>query len=398
MKYLTADLPGAGGRIKERPEDFRVTELPLYKPSGEGDHVYLFIEKTGLGSLEAADAIARALGKARHLVGIAGLKDAQAVTRQWMSLEHVDPAKAEGLQLEGIKILEVSRHRNKLKIGHLAANRFEIRIRGCRPGAGEAAARILDVLRTKGVPNWFDYQRFGRRADNHLLGRALVLGQYKEFCDEFLGRPAASDSRRLSEARRLYDKGDWEGARAFMAGQTDQLRVLSELIRTKNPERAARNLPRQLAKLFIGAFQSSLFNKVLERRLDSRDRVEPGDYAYIHGRGAVFLVEDVEKEAPRAARFEISPSGPIVGHRVTLATGRPGEIEHAVLAEESITPEVFERVKALRLRGDRRPLRFPISDARIDTVGGNDLLLAFTLPPGSYATVVLAEITKSECS
>jgi tRNA pseudouridine13 synthase len=99
-------------------------------------------------------------------------------------------------------------------------------------------------------------------------------------------------------------------------------------------------------------------------------------------------------EAPRAARFEISPSGPIVGHRVTLASGRPGDLERAVLAAERIAPEDFERVKALRLRGDRRPLRFPLTGAAV-AAEGDDLLVSFTLPPGAYATVVLGEITKS---
>ena len=423
MRYLTGDLPGTGGRIKERPEDFRVTEVPLYHPSGAGTHVYLLVEKTGVGSLEAADAVARALGRPRHVVGMAGLKDAQSVARQWMSLEHVDIDKAMHLDLPGVRVLAVSRHRNKLKVGHLAGNRFEVRIRGCRPGARGAAARVLEVLQARGVPDWFDYQRFGRRADNHLLGRDLVLGDYRGFCDRFLGRPVASDSRRLAEGRRAYDAGDLEGARRLMTGQTDRLRVLSALIRTGDPERAARNLPRQLAKLFIAACQSALFNAVLDRRLDSLDRVEAGDLAYIHPRpgggpaslgsavaggrglpcearqggargGAVFLVEHPDVEAPRAARFEISPSGPIVGHRVTLASGRPGDLERAVLAAERIAPEDFERVKALRLRGDRRPLRFPLTDAAV-AADGDDLLVSFTLPPGAYATVVLGEITKS---
>jgi tRNA pseudouridine13 synthase len=398
MRYLTEDLPGTGGHIKERPEDFRVTELPLYEPSGEGTHVYLLVEKTGLGSLEAAEKIARALGKARHVVGIAGLKDAQAVTRQWMSLERVDPEKAAALKIEGIRIVAVSRHRNKLKIGHLAGNRFEIRIRGCRPGARAAAERVLGVLQARGVPNWFDYQRFGRRGDNHVLGRALVLGRYVEFCDRFLGHPTEGDSRRIAEARRRYDAGDLEEAHKLMSGQTDHLRVLTTLLHAGDPERAARNLPRQLAKLFIGAYQSWIFNQVLERRLGSFDSVEAGDLAYIHRPGghggAVFLVEDAAAEAPRAARFEISPSGPIVGHRVTLASGRPGETERAVLAEEGISPDDFERVKALRLRGDRRPLRFPLTDAQIAAEGA-DLVVSFQLPSGAYATVVLAEITKT---
>ena len=455
MHYLTEDLPGTGGRIKAQPDDFIVTEVPLYEPCGEGDHVYLYVEKQGIGSLEAAEQIARALGRPRAAVGLAGLKDAQAVTRQWMSLERVDADLAGRLHLPGIKILQVRRHRNKLKIGHLAGNRFEVRIRGCRPGSREVAARVLAVLAARGVPNWFDRQRFGRRGDNHLLGRALVLGQYKEFCDQFLGRPSPTgDSPRLAQARRLYDTGSRHEAVGLFKGSPDHQRVLAALVRTRDPKKAAEALPKQLARLLVGAFQSDIFNAVLERRLDSFDRVEVGDLAYIHpclpsaekgaapvsGRletgavpfsgvakgtvpfsqqrekgtapftpaaaapatptergprgGAVFLVEKPEDEAPRAKRFEISPSGPIIANKVTLASGRAGEIERAVFTEKGIAPADFDRVKALRLRGDRRPLRVPLGSAEVEPVG-DDIRVRFVLPSGAYATVVLSEITKS---
>jgi len=395
MRYLTHDLPGTGGLIKVHPADFRVTEVPRYEPCGQGDHVYLYVEKEGLGSFEAAERLGRAFGLPRHAVGLAGLKDAQAVTRQWMSLERIDAEKAARLHLPGLRILAVSRHRNRLKIGHLAANQFEVRVRNCGPDARGRAERVLGALVSRGVPNWFDRQRFGTRGDNHLLGRSLVLGQAREFCDRFLGRPAEVDSRRLTEARRRYDAGDLGGARQFFAGATDHLRVLAALARTRDPERAMAALGKQLARLLVSAFQSDLFNAVLERRLDTLDRLEAGDMAYIHGRGAVFRVEHPDAEVPRAARLQISPSGPIVGHRVSLAEGRPGEIERAVLADKGISPADFERVKALRVRGDRRPLRVPLADAQVEPAG-DGLLIRFTLPPGAYATIVLAEVTKTE--
>jgi tRNA pseudouridine13 synthase len=401
MLYLTADLPGTGGRIKVEPEDFVVTEIPLYLPSGEGDHVYIYIKKEGIGSLEAAGRIATALGRPRHLVGLAGLKDARAITRQWLSVERVDPAKVEALRLPNIKILKVARHRNRLKIGHLAGNRFEIRIRRCQRNAKATAMRVLEVLQERGVPNWFDRQRFGVRGDNHVLGRAIVLGQAQEFCDRFLGHASRQfDLPRMAHARRMYDKGDLVAARRGFVDLPDQLRVLTALQRTQNYEHAMNALPKQLMRLLVSAIQSDLFNAVLERRIESLDRVEAGDLAYIHpqgghGGGAVFTVERPEEEAPRAARFEISPTGPIVGHRVTMASGEPGEIEREVLAEKEMKPEDFESVKALRLRGGRRPLRVPLIDPKVQA-DGRDLLIQFELPSGAYATIVLGEIMKAE--
>ena len=395
MRTLTDGLAGTGGRLKAEPEDFRVTEIPLYEPSGKGNHLYLYVEKRGLGSLEAAARIARALGRTRRHVGLAGLKDARALTRQWMSLEGVDPRRAAALDVPGIRVLAVSRHRNKLKIGHLAGNRFEVRIRGCGPAARGRAEAVLEVLGRRGVPNWFDRQRFGRRADNHRLGRALVRGLAREFCDRFLGGPSPADSRRIARARRAYDAGDLKAARARFGGDHDRRRVLSALLRTGDPQRATRALPKQLARLLVSAYQSDLFNAVLERRLEGLDRLEAGDLAYLHAKGAVFAVERPDREQPRAEAFEISPTGPIVGHRVTLASGRPGEVEREVLAAKGARPEDFERVKALRLRGGRRPLRVPLSDVDL-AEDGDDLDLAFTLPAGAYATVVLAEIMKGD--
>jgi tRNA pseudouridine13 synthase len=251
------------------------------------------------------------------------------------------------------------------------------------------------------------------------------MGQYKEFCDQFLGRPStAGDSPRLAHARHLYDTGNLHEAVGLFKGSPDHQRVLAALVRTRDPKKAAAALPKQLARLLVGALQSDIFNAVLERRMDSIDRVEVGDLAYIHPRlpspaaaaaegdgaagmpalpvsptergprgGAVFLVEHPEDEAPRAARFEISPSGPIIANKVTLASGRPGEIERAVFAEKGIAPADFDRVKFLRLRGDRRPLRVPLGNAEVEPVG-DDIRVRFVLPSGAYATVILAEITK----
>ena len=87
---LTADLPGVGGRIKSAPEDFEVEEIPAYEPCGSGDHVYLWIEKRAMGAEYFNRQIARRLGIANNEVGTAGLKDRQAVTRQWVSVPDVD--------------------------------------------------------------------------------------------------------------------------------------------------------------------------------------------------------------------------------------------------------------------------------------------------------------------
>src|SRR5438067_963407 len=142
---LTSDLPGIGGRIKTIPEDFEVEEIPAYEPCGSGDSLYLWVEKCGLGADYFSRQVARRLEIAPGDVGMAGLKDRHAVTRQWISV----PAAAEGrldrLDGDGIRVLRVSRHGNKLKAGHLHGNRFRILIRDVDPAA-RTDDRLVRVL------------------------------------------------------------------------------------------------------------------------------------------------------------------------------------------------------------------------------------------------------------
>ena len=137
LPYLTRDFPGIGGVIKQRAEDFFVQEIPLYEPSGQGEHVYCEIQKVGLTTFDAINQIARALNVSSRDIGYAGVKDARAVTRQVLSIFGTNEAAISALQIPNLTILWAARHDNKLRIGHLSANRFAIRIPrragdGCR--------------------------------------------------------------------------------------------------------------------------------------------------------------------------------------------------------------------------------------------------------------------------
>ncbi len=390
--YLTGDLPGVGGKLKVIPADFRVEELPLYEPCGQGPHTYLKIEKEGMSTFQAVRQIARALNIDVRQVGYAGLKDAQAVTVQTISVGDVPVERAARLQIEGLRVLEVARHTNKLKIGHLRGNRFEIRIRDVPPTALPAAQAILNVLVRRGVPNFFGEQRFGVRGDTHLLGRALVQGDYEAFVRRYLGMPHPDETPRVRQARQRFDEGQIAAALdLWPSGLSDELTVLQTLARHPDDyARAVRSLPHKLVKFFASAYQSALFNRLLAERLSTIDRLEQGDLAWIHGKGAVFVVHEPQQEQPRADRLEISPSGPLYGFKVTLAQGRPGEVERQLLEQEQLALQDWRRV---RLEGARRPFRFPLYDPQLDFDDG--LVLRFWLPAGCYATVVLNEVMKS---
>jgi len=394
LPYLTADQPGIGGRLKVRPEDFVVEEIPLYLPGGQGQHVYFQIEKRGLSTNAAKRKIAHALNISPHVIGYAGLKDAQAVTRQTLSIDNIAPQAIEALDLPDIKILSVNRHQNKLKVGHLAGNRFIIKVRGVSEDSLPTAQAIIDVLAKTGVPNFYGTQRFGNRANTHRLGEMLIRGDVTEFVAEYLGRPQPQEAVVAQTARHLVDEGRWEEALAqWPSALSDERRVLAFIVRANGQiDDAFGVLDKRSKSFFVSAYQSYLFNQLLAERLDSLGTLQTGDVAYIHQKGASFIVEDVATEQPRADRFEISPSGPLFGPKVLLAEGEPGRRERAILAESNLSKEDF-KIPGLKIRGDRRPYRFMVKNPKIWWNDG--LVTSFELPPGAYATTVMAEIMKT---
>lgn len=401
LPYLTADLPGVGGVIKRYDGDFIVEEIPLYHASGEGTHTYFRIEKQGVTTLAAVERIARALGRNPRDIGYAGLKDAHGITRQMLSIEHVDPAQVESLELGRIRVLTVDRHRNKIKLGHLGGNRFIIKIRDTVSSPLSQVKPIAEILASRGVPDYFGPQRFGVRGDNALVGRAVLLEDYDEAIALILGRPEPTDHGDARKARELFDGGDLEAsATAWSRAFPQQRRICRALINARGDARKAwRAVHHTLRKLFVSAVQSDLLNRVLARRIDTIDRLQTGDIAWKHRNGACFLVEDGVVEQPRCDAFEISPTGPLFGRRMTEAQGTQGQLEAAVLAESGLMKEQMRVRDGTKLDGARRPLRVPLVDLDI-TTGDDDhgpyLLLPFMLPPGAYATSVTREICKSD--
>jgi tRNA pseudouridine13 synthase len=395
LPFLTPEYPGIGGRIKAEPEDFIVEEIPLYEPSGQGQHVYARIEKRGLSTYQVMQAMAHRLHVPPGAIGYAGLKDARALTRQTLSIDGVEPEQAAGLELPGVRILWVKRHRNKLKMGHLAGNRFTIRVRDVEPEALPQARAVLDILSQRGVPNYFGPQRFGVRANGHRLGLALLRGDDERFAHEYLGRPQDDDRPQVRAARAAFEAGDYPATLAqWPSSLAAERRVLAAIVRREGDLRqASRALDKKLRRLFVSAYQAYLFNRLLSQRMPAIDHLLEGDVAFIHASGAAFVVQDAAAEQPRADRLEISPSGPMFGPKTLLADGEPGQREREVLAEAGLSPAEF-RLPGLKFKGARRPYRIPLSEVALSWDDG--LKIGFRLPPGSYATEVLREMMKAD--
>lgn len=342
LPYLTSELPGTGGTLRACNEDFAVDEELPYAPSGAGAHVLIRIEKRGMTSPDAARVIARTVGVRERDIGIAGMKDRHAVTRQWLSLPPpATPEQALALAHPDLRVLEAHRHPHKLRTGHVRANRFVLRVRDASPDAAERARAILaELARPPGAPNWYGEQRFGRDGNNAARGRALL------------------------------------GARA--SGQ---------------PER--RGNPR-LDRLMVSALQSQLFNDWLVARLgDGLYRAAiAGDL--LHKRsGGMFACDDPATDTARLLAGEIVATGPMFGDRMRQPVeGSPAaEREARILAHHELDRAAFAAVRALA-EGTRRDAAIEVRDATVSTVDGSTLEVAFTLPGGAYATAVMREIMK----
>jgi len=323
--------PVVTGRMRERPEDFQVDEIPICEPDGEGEHLLLHVRKIGANTEWVARRLASHAGLPVSKVGYAGLKDKYAVTSQWFTLYagvHLDPDWST-LDAEGVEILEVHRHGRKLRRGGLRGNRFRIRIRDLK-GEMDLLDEWLDQVRRLGVPNYFGVQRFGNREGNLYAATALFAGE-------------------------------------------------------------AKRVPRHKRGLWLSAARSQLFNQVLAMRVERGDWDRPldGERMQLDRSRASFLAEPIDEELTERCRvFDVHPSGPLWGAGEKLTRGDVAALEQRALEG---FPLWTAGLADAGLRQERRPLRLCV--AAMDGVVAEDRLeIRFELPAGAYATAALREL------
>jgi len=337
--------------FRQSVRDFVVDEIPLYEFSGVGEHLVLHVRKKNLTTWELLKIFSSYLGIADKEIGYAGLKDKNAQTKQYISIHKQHEEKLETFEHESIKILSKTRHANKIKLGHLQGNRFFIRLKKVNPTSAEKIKQALIEIKEQGMPNYFGYQRFGMHGDNYKLGEEILHGKRKE----------------------------------------------------KN---------RKLKKMYINAYQSHLFNLWLSRRLEIStlvEKFEPSELApllnfaeddlikikkqpqklkllrgdlmlhYPHGKLFSF---DEENDIERFKNRDISPTGLLCGTRVKNSD----DIAHTIEKEFSAD---------IAIDGARRYAWVFPTDIEYEYKEDKAWYeLHFTLPKGSYATVLIEELAK----
>ncbi len=343
------DLPSPAGlpvaTFKASPEDFLVDELPAYPESGRGEHLFVRFEKRDLTTADAVKRLAAWLEVDPRGAGVAGQKDKVAVATQTASFPFPiargapDGLLATATGLQGLRVLGVQRHDNKLKPGHLIGNRFRITLRDVEPDAAAAIRAGLEDAARAGVPNAYGPQRYGRDGDNP------------------------------------------ERALAWLAGK----------------ERGPRDKRDQ--RFLFSALQSHLFDRVLAERVaaGTHRTVLGGDLAKKHDSGGLFAVAEegpeLEEAVARATGLEISATGPMFGATMRWPTGAPAVLEQRVLAEGFGDPARLVELAYLG-EGTRRALRLLPTELTLEEPEVGRIVVGFVLPKGGYATTVLGAVCR----
>ncbi len=338
--------------FKQTPRDFVVEEIPLYDFSGEGEHIVMFVRKKNISTMEMVGIFARFLGVKNRDIGYAGLKDKHAMTKQYISINKQHEEALERFEHDGIKILSKTYHNNKIRIGHLKGNRFYIKLKKVNPTSAIKIDEAIKKISQNGMPNYFGYQRFGNDGNNHIDGEKIAKGEKRE----------------------------------------------------RNPK---------IKKLLINAYQSHLFNMWLSRRLEintlianfeakeleallnmSQEQISKlkeqkhpfklldGDIMEHYPHGRLFDFDGSEDDLERFNSRNISVTGLLCGKKVKMSSSLAGEVEKDY--DDEINADGARRygwVYPEDIEG-----RFNKVEAQYE--------LNFTLPKGSYATVLIEEIAK----
>lgn len=417
MERYATGSPGIGGRLRVAPADFVVEELPKppAKAQGAGKYTIVTLRATNWETNKLVREMGKRLGVSRRAIFFTGTKDKRAVKTQQMAIGAPED-RVRAMQIAGVEVLATFRADRAPKLGDLIGNRFEIVARECDAKGDALAARCEavegELAQAGGVPNFFGVQRFGSlRPVTHVVGERIVRGDLEGAVMAYVGFPQPAEPVEAFEARkRIQDERDFVKALTYYPQQLTFERVLVDHLASRPGDFAGalRRLPLNLVTMFVYAYQSLVFNRIVSERLAASenlrevwvgDIVVPFDADGVPDHDTLIPVreQNLAKCERQASKGRAAPSGLVVGLEAPSAGGRMGEIEEEVFAREQLDRRAFAipQMPELASFGQRRALVVGADDyAR--SVDGDAARFAFRLPKGSYATCLLREMMKTD--
>lgn len=414
--FLTEDLPGIGGRLRNTPDDFKVDEISIKPPEDpEGRFVIAQVWHRNWEANRLVRRLASNLHLGRNRVGFAGTKDGRSVATQLMSF-NAPLEDVQALTIPEVEIRDVYRAKRMISIGDLIGNKFEIRVSEQNPAVDvrricKAVADRVEAI--GGFPNFFGIQRFGSvRPITHLVGKDLTKGDIEGAVMRYVANPLDEDSE-INDARRaLQETRDFERALAEFPMKLTFERMMIGHIKEHPGDflGALRRLPSNLLMMFVHAYQSFLFNEVLSERMRRGiaidepvvgDLVLPLDKNGLpdHDNPIPVTEDNLEKVRRNAREKKAFVSGLLYGTDSSFAEGEIGEIERKVIEDEGVSRMDFQIVglREASSKGIRRELLALCKDLEIEHFD-DSTVFKFALNKGCYATCLMREFMKTDIS
>lgn len=411
MEVFFTPYEGIGGIIKQFPEDFIVEEVPVLPPPGDGNYTIAFVEAKNWETHQLLYHMAHSLGISENAIGIAGIKDKRAVTRQVMSFR-CPMKKVMDLSIPRVKVNILYRSYRPISRGELIGNIFYVTIRNADIDEEKINLISKYIQNAGGFPNFFGIQRFGiTRPITHLVGKYMVLGDFKKAVMTYIANPVKGEEEESYDARKyLQETMDFSTAlKMYPKKLLFERKMIFHL--SKKPddwEGALKKISKNLVRIFIHAYQSFLFNKILSRRIQEGipineviegDIVIPcDDEIVVQSRKGIMVNKDnKQKINERIRKGKCFPTGAIVGYDTPLAEKRMGEIEREIIENEGISQKDFI-ISSLPYHsspGMRRIILAPLKKINWE-IKNDEVHLSFFLRKGCYATCLLREFMKAD--
>lgn len=363
---LTTTHAPINAHFSKNASDFVVREIPLYEFSGNGEHLVMQIQKKGLSTSEALSILASATGAKIRDFGYAGLKDKEGMTTQYISIPAKFQSAISNFSNENIKILNATLHNNKLRIGHLKANHFFIRLKKVLPSEAKKLQNVIELIKNRGFANYFGYQRFGRFGDNYQSAKELLIAMAnndKKSLKKY--NPKLRDFLISAYQSELFNRYLSKRVEISRFCESFSAKELAEIYKFDNDTIKDLKDQKQFFKLIRGEVM--------------------GHYPF----GKLFLCEDLESEVDKFNHRDRTSCGLLVGSRAYEATGVALSLEQEIMAEGFEFAKFANGARRFNwVWADEMKCSYNEEQAQFS--------LSFTLQKGSYATVVLREILGRE--